>query len=145
MYRKAHETINQGLGLGARLILGLVSALFGGVMLMAAGPGDKASYLFGAFCLSITVACFTTGRVRQFAGSVIGSAVLVVAVAYLVAEVKGGVVWSGRRSEPSVLNAVLFLLAFGIPGGGYAYKARFGWRRRRPAGTGSGTRSPNSS
>ena len=132
MYEQANKTINQGLSLGARITLGLISGLFGVVMLLIAPPTDKAIYfyLFGAFCLFITVACVTRGRVRQFVGSVIGSAVFIMGLAYLVSELTAGVYWSSRRSEPSVFNALLYLFFIGLPGAAYAYKARFGFRKQ---------------
>ncbi len=132
MYEQANETINQGLSLGARIVLGLVSGLFGIVMLLVAPPTDKAVYfyLFGAFCLSIAIACFTRGRVRQFVGSLIGTIVFLMGLAYLVSEVTAGIYWSGRRSEPSVSNALLYLIFIGLPGAAYAYKARFGFPRK---------------
>ena len=132
MYEQANKTINQGLSLGARITLGLISGLFGDVMLLIAPPTDKAIYfyLFGTFCLFITVACVTSGRVRQFVGSVIGSAVFIMGLAYLVSELTAGVYWSSRRSEPSVFNALLYLFFIGLPGAAYAYKARFGFRKQ---------------
>ena len=132
MYEQANKTINQGLSLGARITLGVISGLFGVVMLLIAPPTDKAIYfyLFGVFCLLITVASFTKGRVRQFVGSSIGSAIFIMGLAYLVSELAGGVFWSGRRSEPSVFNAVMYLVFIGVPGAAYAYKARFGFHKK---------------
>jgi len=130
MYERANETINQGLSLGARLLLGAVSALFGVVMFLVATPDHLVGfYAFGAFCLSIAIACFTSGRLRQFIGSVIGCAIFLAGVAYLGAEVYEGRLWSGSRAEPSAFNAAGYLLFIGIPGVAYAYKVRFGFRR----------------
>lgn len=132
MYEQANETINQGLSFGARITLGVISGLFGVVMLLVAPPTDKAIYfyLFGAFCLFITVACFTKGRVRQFVGSSIGSAIFIMGLVYLVSELVGGVFWSGRRSEPSVFNALMYLIFIGVPGAAYTLKARFGFPKK---------------
>lgn len=132
MYEQANKTISQGLSPGARMALGFVSGLFGVVMLLIAPPTDAAIYFysFGALCLVITIACITTGRLRQFVGSVVGCALFGLSLVYLVAEVTGGVDWSGRRSEPSVFNALLFFFFIGLPGVTYAYKARFGFRRQ---------------
>jgi hypothetical protein len=129
MYKAAEEQINRGLSLFARFILGFVSALFWVVMILIAPPTDKSVFfhVFGIFCLFISVACFTSGRVRQFVGSLIGCALLVLSGWYLYAELTGGPFFSVRRSEPSVVNAVAFFVAFGIPGITYAIKARFGW------------------
>jgi hypothetical protein len=132
VYREANETINEGMSLGARIMLGSVSALFGVVMILIAPPTDKQVYfyLFGAFCLFIALACFTRGRVRQFLGSTIGVVIFFAGVVYLIAELTSGVLWSGRRSEPSVYNAILYLLFIGVPGGVYAYRARFGFAKK---------------
>ena len=133
MYEQANEKINDGLSLGARILLGSISCLFGAVMILVAPPTDNAPYfyLFGAFCLFITIACFTRGRVRQFVGSTIGAVIFLAGLAYLFAELTAGVLWSDRRSEPSVLNALLCLFFIGIPGAAYAYKTRFRFPKKR--------------
>jgi len=63
MYRQAEETINHGLSLGARLLLGVLATLFGITMVLIAPPTDKAIffYAFGIFCLLIALGCFTKG------------------------------------------------------------------------------------
>lgn len=132
MYRHAEETINHGLSLGAMLLLGVLATLFGITMVLIAPPTDKAIffYAFGIFCLLIALGCFTKGRVRQFIGSVVGCAVFGLGVWYLVIELSRGIYWPGARSEPSVWNACLYLVFIGIPGAAYAYRARFGLRRK---------------
>lgn len=129
MYKAAEEYINRGLSLISRFILGLFSALFGMVMVLVAPPTGEAVffYAFGIFCLLISIACITKGRVRQFVGSVIGSVLLVLSGWYLYSEITGGPFFSGRRSDPSVANALFFFVAFGIPGAAYALKTKFGW------------------
>lgn len=132
MYREAEQTINHGLSFGARLLLSAFATLFGIIMLLTAPSTNKAFifYLFGVFCLLIAVVCFTQGRARQFIGSVIGCTIFGLGIWYLVVELSRGDYWSGARSEPSVLNACLYLAFIGIPGAVYAYRARFGLRRR---------------
>ena len=132
MYEQANETITHGLSLGARITLGAVAGMFGAVMLLIAPPTDKAIYfyLFGAFCLFITIASFTKSRVRQFVGSIVGTAMFLVGLVYLVSELFDGTLWSGRRSEPSVYNALLYIFFIGVPGAIYAYKARFGFPKK---------------
>ena len=128
MYRKANETINQGLSLGARILLGSVAALMGAMMILIAEPPNKAAFFaIGAFCLAIALACVTRGRVRQFIGSCIGVVIFLAGVAYLAWEIGNGVFWSGQRSQPSVVNAILYLVFIGVPGAAYAYKVRFGY------------------
>lgn len=128
MHKVAARKINEGLSLIPRLLLALVSALFGVVMVLIAPPTDKAPffYAFGILCLTIAVACITRGRMRQFAGSVIGAVLFVSSLAYLVDELLRGQLVSGSRSEPSVINAVLCFVAFGVPGAAYVWEARFG-------------------
>jgi hypothetical protein len=131
MYERANEAINQGLSFGARLVLGLIVGLFGVVMFLVApsGADPKAIgfYGFGTFCFLVAISCFTSGRVRQFIGSVIGCTIFLVGAAYLLAELSDGVLWSGSRANPSAYNAVMYLILIGIPGVVYAYKVRFGF------------------
>lgn len=87
-------------------------------------------HMFGAFCLLIAFVCATQGRVRQFIGSLIGFAIFAIAFWYVCTELATGVFWSDRRSEPSIVNALMFFAAFGIPGAIYAYKVRFGFRKQ---------------
>lgn len=132
MYERANSEITRGLSLGARLLLGLMSALFGLVMVLTTPIGEPRAvwfYAFGVFCFFITVACFTSSRVRQFIGSLIGCIIFLVGAAYLVAELSGGALWSDSRARPSVYDAVMYLLFIGIPGIVYAYKVRFGFRK----------------
>jgi hypothetical protein len=132
MYREAEKAINNGLSLGARLLLGTFAAIFGIVMMLIAPPTEKAPffYFFGAFFLLISLACFTQGRIRQFIGSVIGCVIFSLGVWYVVTEFFHGVYSSASRAEPSMLNACLYLIFIGIPGAAYAYRARFGLRRK---------------
>lgn len=131
-YKVAEETINEGLSPGARWALAIFSALFGLSMFFnapdAASPGG--AKVFGTFCIFIALACVTQGRVRQFIGSTIGVAIFSFALWYGYGQFDGGKVSSGSRGEPSIINAALFMLCFGIPGLTYAFKARFGFRRR---------------
>lgn len=115
-------------GLAFRLILSFFAALFGVGMVLIAPSAEKpvGHYLFGAFCLAIAVACFVRGRTQRAVGSFIASAVLAVTAWYLITEIFGGVVVSGSRSSPSVVNAVLALVVFGLPAAAYLRQARFG-------------------
>ena len=119
------------MSLVARIILALMSALFGVMMIFIAPPTDKAIffYAFGAFCISIATVCFTRGHLAQFFGSIIGLAVSCTGLFYLGHELMEGKIFSGSRSQPSVFNACMFMLVFGIPGGAYVLNARFGLRR----------------
>ena len=133
MYKAAEEQINKGLSPCSRFILGVFSALFGVVMILVSPPTNKAVffYAFAIFCLLISVACVTKGRVRHFVGSVIGTVLLILSGWYLYAQLTDGPFFSARRSEPSVLNAWFFFLAFGIPGAAYTVKTKFGWRQNK--------------
>lgn len=130
MYERANETINQGLSFGARLLLGVLAALFSAIMFLAATPEHLLGfYGFGVFCLLVAVACFTSGRVRQFIGSIIGCTIFLAGIWYMAVELHEGTLWSGSRAEPSAFNATLYLLFIGIPGVVYACKIRFGFRK----------------
>lgn len=75
MYERANSEISHGLSFGARLLLGFMAALFGFVMVLTAPAGEPRAvwfYAFGVFCFLIAVACFTSGRIRQFSGSLCG-------------------------------------------------------------------------
>ena len=131
MYKIAEKKIKEGLGPVARFLLGAVSALFGLIM-VATASGTKDPFFattIGIFCLAITLACVTWGRVRQFVGSIIGTALFCFSLVYLWSQLAGKSLLFGGRSEPSVLNAVLFIVFFGVPGFTYAVTARFGLRK----------------
>ena len=136
IYKKAEEQINQGLSLVPRILLGSVSGLFGVVLLFFGIHGFTHAvenwfgyFAFGLFCALIALASFTWGRVRQCIGSCIGIIIFGLACWYLIAEFSGGVMISGKRSEPSILNAILFMGAFGVPGLTYTLFAKFGFRK----------------
>lgn len=128
MYREAEEIINRGLCPFSRILLGLFSGLFGAVMVITAPDTDKAIlfYIFGGFCFLICFTCIVKGKSRQFLGSIIGVCLFFVSLVYLIHETVGGSLISGSRSEPSVINAIAFLIFFGIPGLRYALRAKFG-------------------
>lgn len=116
------------MGFFLRLLLGLTCALFGAMMILVAPTLEKAIFVygFGAFCFAITLVCFTRGRVAQFFGSIIGSAVFCVGLWYLGTEIARGQAVSGSRAAPSILNAFMFMFVFGIPAATYVFGARFG-------------------
>lgn len=135
MYDAANDLITrQGLSLGSRILLGLVAVLFGLIMVASAAESDAPLlvYLAGGFCFAIALACVTRGRVRQFVGGIIALAIIGVSGAYLWSEIAGGPLFSARKSEPSVLNALLFSFFFGLPSAVYIYKTRFGFARKKP-------------
>ncbi|WKD48966.1 hypothetical protein [Microbulbifer spongiae] len=120
MYRAGEEIINKGLSPFTRILFGFVSGMFGLVMIISAPPTDMAIrvYVFAGACLSISFACMFTGRVRQFFGSLIGLGLFSASMWYLLTQLLHGPLLS-KRSEQSVLNAVLFLVFFGVPGVSY--------------------------
>jgi predicted membrane channel-forming protein YqfA (hemolysin III family) len=133
MHENARAAIEGGLSRGARITLVLFAGLFGVAMILIAPPDSDSKrwffYVFGAFCLAIAIACVTRGRVRQFAGSLIGSAIFLAGVAYLVDALLHGTLWSLRGSDPRAYDAIKYLLAIGIPGAWYAIRTRFGFRK----------------
>jgi len=128
MYREGKEIINRGLSPFSRILLGLFSGLFGVAMIVTAPDTDKAIffYIFGGFCFLICFACIVKGKARQFLGSIIGVFIFLLSISYLINETIGGPFLSGSRSEPSVANAIAFLIFFGIPGLSYALRTKFG-------------------
>lgn len=137
MDKIAQETIHAGLSLGARIVLGGIAVLCGVVSILCAQSADRPipASLFGAFCICIAIACICRGRIRQIAASLIGLALFAVGIGYLVSEISAGIWISGRHSQPSVLNAVFFLVFIGLPGGAYAYNTQLGFRPRPPQNT----------
>ena len=129
----ANEIVDEGLSLGARLFLGGICALIGAMMVLIASPEEGAKklffYGFAAFCFLIAFASVARGRVGQFLGSTIGTLIFAIGVWYFASLVSSGQNISPTRSEPSVLNALLFLLFVGLPGATYAWSARFGFRK----------------
>ena len=128
MYRAAEEVINRGLNPFSRILLALFSGLFGVVIVITAPDTDKEIffYMLGGFCFLICIACVVQGKPRQFLGSVIGICLFFVSLVYLFYETLGGSLVSGSRGKPSAINAILFLIFFGIPGLRYAMRVRFG-------------------
>jgi len=133
MYREAEEQINKGLSPFARILLGVISGLFGLMMIGIAPDTDKRIYfyLFGGFCLAICLACVFKGRVRQFLGSIIGICLVIVSIWYLASEIMSGGPLFSSRSEQSIFNAILFSIFFGLPGLSYAIKAKFGISKKQ--------------
>ena len=132
MYKRAASIIAGGLSGGARWVLGLVAALFGFVMIgMAPRASSPLGFVaFGCLCLAIALACCARGRMRQFIGSAIASAILGLCAWYAASEFGSGPLLSSRRSEPSLWNAVLVCVFFGLPSARYLFVARFGLARR---------------
>lgn len=129
MYREAEEQINEGFSPFARILLGVVSGLFGIMVIRIAPDTNKQIYyyLFGGFCLAICLACIFKGRVRQFIGGIIGVFLFILSSWYLASEIISGGPLFGSRSEQSLFNAILFLVFFGLPDLSYAIKEKFGF------------------
>lgn len=117
--------------LGARVTLGVFSALFGIVMLLIVpdvGP-TAGHYVFGGFCLCLALACLTQGWTAKVFGSTVACCVVIAGLGYLAWAVAKGPVFSDRQGLPSVVNAILFNVVFSLPAGLYVWKVRFGWRK----------------
>jgi len=125
------------MSLGVKLFLAFFAALFGIVMFLIGltGPpsADKAPlfYAFSLFCLLIAAATLSKGRVAEFFGSAIALMVLLVTLFYLGNEISEGTFWSGARSKPSVVNALIIVILFDVPATMYIIKAKFGFGKRR--------------
>ena len=124
------------MSLGARIVIAVFALLFGAIMFLHGTTADpdksSSSYAFGAFCVFIGAASLLNGRPAQFCGSVVGSCVFVAAIIYLGHELLSGPVTSGSLGRPSIINACLFLVVFGLPGIFYAANAKFGFGKAVP-------------
>jgi len=126
------EVITQrGLSRSARALLATFSGLFGLIMVLTAPDSNKAVYFYlsGGFCGLICIACITSSRIRQLAGSCIGTVLFLLSFWYTITELLAHHIGSNGPGAPSLLQSLAFFVAFGIPGASYAYKARFGFRR----------------
>lgn len=132
MYREAEEQINKGLSSFSRVLLGSISGLFGLMMILIAPPTDKQVYfyMFGGFCLAISLACMFKGRVRQFLGSLIGLCLVFLSGWYLTSQIMDGGPLFSARPDQSIFNALMFTLLFGVPGLTYMIKAKFGFGKK---------------
>jgi hypothetical protein len=124
-HRSAQRHLAGGLSLGARLLLAVACGGFAVALALAAPTLPKPGwiYAFAGFCALISVAALAPPGVARPAGRLIGAAVFACALAYLVDQALGGP-WFSRRSAPSLLNAILAFLAFGVPGLAYALFGR---------------------
>lgn len=133
MNTEADQEINEDMSLPARLLLGGSTLLMGGLMVLIASPeeGDKRLffYAFAGFCFLIAFACVARGRPRQFVGSVIGAVAFASGLWHLAATRSPGALASPLRGESSIVNALLFMAFFGLPGADYAWRTRFGLRK----------------
>jgi len=112
-----------------RIILFLFAALFGLMLaLWASGNGHSwADWLPAAFCFSISATCLTRGRFAHFFGGLIALGVIGAGLAYLASALRSGPVYTGRRSDESLVNAALFCLVFGGVAAKYLWATRFGF------------------
>ena len=109
MYERAIEVIHQGLGFGARLLLGIVASAFGVVMFLTANPEHRVGfYGFGVFCMLMAATCFTSGRIRQFIGSVVGCAIFLTGIWYLEVEIHRGAPFPAAPRSPRLLTPWAF-------------------------------------
>jgi hypothetical protein len=122
--------MTRGLGPVSRGILAFFSTLFGVVMYLAAPDDGKAIYFYaiGALCLVIALACLTKGRVREFFGCVIAAAVVLLSGYFIYAEAMSGQMFP-RGGNGSLVGAILFSIAFGVPAIRYIRRVRFGMHR----------------
>lgn len=134
MYKEAEKQINEGLSPFARFFLSLVAGLFGFMMISIAPPTEHQLpyYVFGGFCLLISLCCITTGRVRQFAGCIIGCVLFISSFFYIYSQLVSDGPFFSARSDQSLFNSFLFLVCFGLPGITYVVKTKFGFSNGKP-------------
>ena len=122
------------MSLVARILIGVICLLVAGLMVIIAPDDENRIGFYGiaAFAVAAGAFCFASARLKDFLGSCVGVAAFVAGLWYLAGQLDSGEVYSGSRSRPSIINAVLFLVVFGLPGLLFALKTRFGFRRFGP-------------
>lgn len=114
-----------------RLILLVFASLFG-LMLALWASGDDGSWLRwlpAAFCFAISAMCIARGRFAHIFGGLIALGVIGGGLAYLVDMLRSGPVYTGRQSDGSLVNAVLFCVVFGGFAAKYLWATRFGFAK----------------
>ncbi|TAA43455.1 hypothetical protein [Pseudoxanthomonas winnipegensis] len=136
MYRIGQEVLDRGLSRPASIVLGLVAGLTSAATTVMAPSSNRpaAFYLFALFCAAIAVASLFTGKVRSLAARSLGAAVFVFASYYFASQLLEGTFVSASPSQPSILNAAIFLAIAGIPGLRFALLGRFSKRRAQATG-----------
>lgn len=131
MFRESRKVLSKGLSPSMRILLGTISGLFGVAMLLIA-PTFGASagiYAFAVFCLLISLACLLTGLPGKIVGRLIGLAIFGICLSYLISQIQAGPLYSGKRSEPSVLNAAILMMIAGVPALVFAILGRLHLRK----------------
>jgi hypothetical protein len=120
--------------LGARVFLGIFCFLVAAMMFLIAPDDENRMGFFGIAIFAAAAAVFllSSGRLRDFLGSCVGLTLFALGLWYLAGQLDAGEVYSGSRSRPSITNAILFIVVFGLPGLLFAAKARFGFRKVSP-------------
>lgn len=131
VYPRAEEELAKGLSPSARWIIAIAMVFFGAIACLGAQSAAKPLAVYGvaAFCWIIAFACIADGKLRRTAGRIIGGVVFLTAAAYFVDQILGGPVSSGSRSKLSIINAIFFMMVFGLPGGYFAWKGGFRTRK----------------
>ncbi len=132
MYIEGQKVLGRGLSPVTRVLLGVISGLFGVVMILIAPEMAQpvGIYCFGGFCISISLMCITKGIVRNIIGRMIGLIAFGLSIIYFWDQFSTGDLLFGARGEPSLVNSILFFLAFGFPGMWFAITGRFPVRER---------------
>jgi len=114
-----------GFSLISRIVIAAASAAFGGLMLVIAPDADHSigAYGIAASVFLIPMACLTTGRVREFALSVLGVQTLSIMLWYVGTQIETP---DGRR-DPMTMKVIAAIFALGIPAYQYAFRKRFGF------------------
>jgi hypothetical protein len=110
-----------------RIFLGLVSGLFG-MLMIAIAPElqPTAHYLFGGFCFAVAISSITDGQVGRFAKSCVALVVFVTSIWFAVDI--GIATQKANESlvEPPFVLALSCLAVFGGSSASYIWVARFG-------------------
>lgn len=123
----AEHITKKGLGLGSRILIAVVSGICGLFLLVAAPTTEKPviGYITGGAFVVLCLTCATSGRVRQFFGSLIGSTLFLVSL-WFAYERLGHPAAAGVALE-DLLHVTGFFFGIGLPGLVYAVRVKFGF------------------
>jgi hypothetical protein len=107
----------------------VLSIGFAGVAWFSIGLEQMRAAMIGLpvlslFCLAGAAACLVPAS-RPITLRLVGGAVFLAFLGYLIHTGLGGPLWSSSRSTPSLLGAIAAFSTFGLPGGYVAIKGQY--------------------
>ncbi len=113
----------------ARIILGIFSLIFTIIMFLHADSVNykNGSWIFTCFCLAITFACFTKGRISQFFGSWIALGVVGASFFYVIVRIIE--IIEDAENILGMFEPIMFAVVFGMPSLSYLFSTQFGFAK----------------